>query len=1074
MRFRIKYIFVLFCLSYTLNSFSQGIIDKLGFYAGPGIVLIPGNENLSKYYVPQNAFGSFKPGLSLNLCLLYYKSKQVAFGLDGQYYFTSKSNHVLHNTSVGPVLKFNFVSTYNSVSPFIIGGPKFGYTYLNRTEYTTSEKPANVVNSKEVSIQNIDLQFGYAQFGIASIGAMLGAGIDFRLNPKLRLYILGSYTMQLTSNNRTLKENYPAKQANLGFITASVGINYKLKKENKHGKNINNLQAHEAEKRRHQTMQKIANAAAKKNVTQHMPAHEAHAPNATLKFKTLSKEGLDPNKKYTIDGQVNGVNIKTDNDLSVLILDEKGAVIAKTKVDKNGRYAYKGLKPDNYGIALSKNDPKLSANATMSAEDPGMKVDANAMNKFSYNRLAPTGKPAGVVLGDAKLGDNGQVASDQTMLLLDKDGNVVSTTKTNKNGKYAFKSLKSDNYQVVAAENSAIKASAIAASGDPHLLIDETAFKKFPFKKLANGQSPEGVITGKINPSVTIKEMSDQSVLLLDKDGNVVAETKANKNGKFAFKGLQPDGYQAIVAGADPSVTAKANLSSTDPSLQLPESSFFKFGKIGNPGTPEKFLSGKVNIATNSKTATDASVLLLDANGNVVESSKLASDGNFVFKNVRAASYQVVIEGADYDEMVFDVSKNDASNSSIAANAFNKYSFNKMNADGTPQNVVVGKIDMGGQSLPSEGASVILVDPQGNAVERVTSDKDGNFAFKDIRSGNYQAIVEGQDFKKVSMDVANIDNAAKITSTDFTKHNFDKLHNDVADKMIIGKVNSSTTAKTATDQTVLLLDDKGKIAGKTIVKKDGSFTFNNIKAENYQMVLEKPDPSFKTSLSAVIKDPDLKISFKDVMKYNFETKKMESFTAQDKVIITGTIRSEDFMAVENRTVMLIDDQGTVVREVLSDKSGVFKFQGINAKDYQVVYQDGDKKVNPVVQMYKDNDPAVTEVGGKIAKTLFYDHNQTNVSENDKKELDKFVKYYKEHPNTKMIKLNAYGDATGTDEANMEVTQKRAKMVMDYLEKNGIPKDKLKLNPLGKSLKFKNKYSVPDPKLNRKVDIEIVE
>jgi len=201
---------------------------------------------------------------------------------------------------------------------------------------------------------------------------------------------------------------------------------------------------------------------------------------------------------------------------------------------------------------------------------------------------------------------------------------------------------------------------------------------------------------------------------------------------------------------------------------------------------------------------------------------------------------------------------------------------------------------------------------------------------------------------------------------------------------------------------------------------------------------------------------------------------MEKLTEQDKVIITGAIRSDDFMGAENRSVLLLDDQGKVVKEVLSDKFGVFKFDGINAKEYQVAYESGSKKVNPVIQMYKDNDESVTEKGGKIAKTLYYGHNQTTLTEGDKVELERFVRFFKEHPNTKMIKLNAYGDATGTDEANMDVTQKRAKAVLEYLEKRGIPPSKLKLNPLGKSLKFKNKYSIPDPKLNRKVDIEIIE
>ena len=187
---------------------------------------------------------------------------------------------------------------------------------------------------------------------------------------------------------------------------------------------------------------------------------------------------------------------------------------------------------------------------------------------------------------------------------------------------------------------------------------------------------------------------------------------------------------------------------------------------------------------------------------------------------------------------------------------------------------------------------------------------------------------------------------------------------------MVGKVTSNVAGKSVEDKTVLLLDDKGKVVGKTVVKKDGSFTFNDLKMDNYQTVLEKPDASIKTSLAPMIKDPDMKIFIKDIMKYNPITNSMEKLSADDHVVITGTIRSDDFIGAESRTIMLIDDEGNVVKEVMSDKSGVFKFQGIKAKDYQVIYQDGDKKVNPTIQMYKDNNPGVTEEGGKIAKTLF--------------------------------------------------------------------------------------------------------
>lgn len=1049
-------------LASTSTLFAQKLIEKLGFYVAPGVAFIPGKETFTPSFASKNAFGSYKAGLSLNVCLLYYSSDKLTIGLDAQYFFASKSQHKLYNTSLGPILKYNLTSSLNTVSPFVIGGPRLGYTYLSRSEYFLSETPESS-DTKHVDIQKLDLHFGYSKFGIMCFGIMAGAGIDIKVNKRLKMVVMASYTYQFEKGSKNLKDNFPENKSNLIFITGEVGFNYQLFKSKSKKAN-----AVVAEHKRHETMKNIAHGAAKKD-PHHVPAP---APGSTMKLKAISKEGLDPNKKYVVNGQVEGEGKKTD-DLSILILDEKGKVVGQAKTDKKGRFAYKGLKPDNYTVALAKNDPSLKASANVSPEDPTMKVDASAMNKFAFNRLSTGDKPAGVVVGDAKLSSDGKAAVDETMLLVDGKGNVVASTKTDKNGKFAFKNLKSDNYEVVSAANPDVKADIKASSGDPNLQIDENDFKHFQFKKLANGQSPQPFITGKINTNGVAKDVSDQTILLLDKNGNVVDQTTASKDGRFAFKGLKPDNYQAVLASGDPNVTAKAHLSSTDPSLQAPESSFFKFDKLGNPGTPEKLITGKVDLTAHQQNAGDATVLLVDDKGNVVDATKLGKDGNFAFKNVRAASYQVIVEGADYDKMVFDVSKNDKESSSLSSGAFAGYGFNKLNPDGSPQNVVLGKVDLGGQELPLNGVDVLLLDESGKVVERANADKEGNFAFRNVKAANYQAVVEGQDYKKVSMGVSGGENSPKVSLADFSKH-FNKISPDANNHMVAGQITSNAGQKTATDQTVFLIDGKGDVVGKTIVKKDGSFTFDGLKADNYQTVLEKPDPTLKANLAPVIKDPEMKVSLNDVLKYNPETKQMERLSQDDNIIITGTIRSDDFMAVENRAILLLDDNGQIVKEVYSDKSGVFKFGGIKAKDYQVAYQDGDKKVNPSMQMYKDNDPAVTEQGGKIAKTLYYDHNQTELTPKDKQELEKFVQYYREHPTMKMVKLNAYGDATGTDEANLHITQKRAQLVMEYLKKQGIPDDKVKLNPMGKSLKFKNKYNKPDGKLNRKVDIEIVE
>lgn len=130
-------------MGWSSFSYSQRLVDKLGFYFAPGVVIIPGKENLTPYLIPKNAFGSFKPGISLNLCLLYNKNDRISYGIDGQFFMATKPNHVLVNTAVGPVLKFNITSSFNKVSPFLLGGLKFGYTYINRSGYSKSEQPAS-------------------------------------------------------------------------------------------------------------------------------------------------------------------------------------------------------------------------------------------------------------------------------------------------------------------------------------------------------------------------------------------------------------------------------------------------------------------------------------------------------------------------------------------------------------------------------------------------------------------------------------------------------------------------------------------------------------------------------------------------------------------------------------------------------------------------------------------------------------------------------------------------------------------------------------------------------------------
>ncbi len=160
---------------------------------------------------------------------------------------------------------------------------------------------------------------------------------------------------------------------------------------------------------------------------------------------------------------------------------------------------------------------------------------------------------------------NDKIPGGLEVMLLDEDGNIVSTTKTNADGTFDFKNLKSDQrYTIKLSENGEdVELTLFGKDADAFLLSNKEG--EFVYRKLSaenvgtlalmdeediDPATREGSISGQF---VYTKLKGDVpagiEVYLMDDDGNIVRRTTTDANGNFVFKKLSADENYRIKAG---------------------------------------------------------------------------------------------------------------------------------------------------------------------------------------------------------------------------------------------------------------------------------------------------------------------------------------------------------------------------------------------------------------------------------------------------------------------------------------------------------------------------------------------
>ena len=81
--------------------------------------------------------------------------------------------------------------------------------------------------------------------------------------------------------------------------------------------------------------------------------------------------------------------------------------------------------------------------------------------------------------------------------------------------------------------------------------------------------------------------------------------------------------------------------------------------------------------------------------------------------------------------------------------------------------------------------------------------------------------------------------------------------------------------------------------------------------------------------------------------------------------------------------------------------------------------------------------------------IFYEFNDASIRSESVAALDSVVNFMKDNPSIS-IEIYSFTDNKGTPEFNMALSQRRAQSVVDYLEKNGVDRGRMKAIGFGNS------------------------
>ncbi len=382
---------------------------------------------------------------------------------------------------------------------------------------------------------------------------------------------------------------------------------------------------------------------------------------------------------------------------TILLYDADGILIAETLSDANGDYFFGDLAPGNYTV-VEVTPPDLidggTAGGTIDGEVGGEVADdgsvlielgggqsAEHVDFCEHEPSSIEGKVYHDHNNDGIPDSNDEGIAGVAMELVDQEGNVVSQTVTDENGHYKFDGLKAGEYNIreihpkdwIDGTDSPgrVEGMPVGIAENPGDIIRGVEIGwgemgvEYDF-----GEFLPGSIAGRVQLSTRDGDcfgetemhegVPDVRVVLLDNNGNFIAETFTDSDGFYKFEGLLPGSYSLLEETPPDLIDGGAQAGEVDgePIGKVDDSNTISGISLESGENGEDYLfcehppvtlEGKVYHDRDDDGVREpgeegiagVTIQLLDQEGNVVAEAVTDESGCYRFENLPPGKYDI-------------------------------------------------------------------------------------------------------------------------------------------------------------------------------------------------------------------------------------------------------------------------------------------------------------------------------------------------------------------------------------------------------------------------------------------------
>jgi len=225
-------------------------------------------------------------------------------------------------------------------------------------------------------------------------------------------------------------------------------------------------------------------------------------------------------------------------------------------------------------------------------------------------------------------------------------------------------------------------------------------------------------------------------------------------------------------------------------------------------------------------------------------------------------------------------------------------------------------------------------------------------------------------------------------------------------------------------------------------------------------------------------DPNIKIDDKEVP--------ISVITAPSLILLKGIVTDAQTGKPIEATLYIIDNEknDTLFELTSNSTTGKYLVTLPSGKNYGIVAQapnylfhseNFDIVQNTSYQEFqKDIQLKAIKKGEKIIlKNIFFDFDKATLRKESIAELERLYKILIDNPKIK-IKIGGHTDNVGSDAYNQQLSEKRAKAVVDWLIQNGIEPNRLQYQGYGESVPIATNETDQGRQMNRRTEFEIID